>query len=384
MIMEWFDTEERRQITETAERFARTEFAGREPDPAVKVKSDIPWEAIESAGELGLLAGPLPQDLGGIELDALSEILLLERIAGGSAGVAAILAVHTAGLRALAELRDVPAVRSWIEQIRSDKRRGPPALVGLAVPEPVKERQKPDSLSGQHQTTGGNIPIQGSFICLLDASAASGLIVVDYIGASAMRLVRMDCKDAEEYSVPSYPGSGLEELPVARLKISGLVPREDDILCKGKAAATAGKELLIHLRLALAAVQMGNAEAAWRLACDYAEERFQTGRPIIEHQEVRKMLTSMELLLQAGRSLLTRGAACTDDPLRQEQLAIQADRFCGSSAELICLDAIQVLGGYGYMKDYGLEKCMRDCKTLQALLGSYTVDWLGGLNNGFI
>lgn len=375
--MEWFDTDERRQITETAERFARAELAGREPAPYSEEKPDMPWELIQSAGELGLLAGPLPEDLGGIDLDTLTEILLLERIAGGSADVAAILAVHTAGLRALAALRDIPVVRSWLEAVGSREREGPPGLIGLAIPEPVMDRRAMRSLTVQRGDAVEGAPVRGSFICLLDATSADRLLLLDFQGRSDVRLIWLSGKEAEVYSERSYPGSGLEELPWARLRVTGLVPNEDDVLCRGEQALAAGRDILVHLRLALAAVQMGNAEAARRTAFDYAEERVQTGRRINRHQEVRSMLTGMELLLQAGRSLLTRGAACTDDQPRQQKLALQADRFCASAAESICLDAIQVLGGYGYMKDYGLEGRLRDCKTLQTLLGSYSVDRLG-------
>jgi alkylation response protein AidB-like acyl-CoA dehydrogenase len=92
------------------------------------------------------------------------------------------------------------------------------------------------------------------------------------------------------------------------------------------------------------------------------------------------MLTEMECRVQACRSLAYRAAALLDGDGgvgRASSLAAQAHGFCDGEAEKVCLDAVQVLGGYGYMKDYGVEKRLRDCKSLQGILGSYVADWLG-------
>ena len=236
-------------------------------------------------------------------------------------------------------------------------------------PSPVSPHSEPDAEGPT---------LEGDFLCLPDTASAGRLVVLDPRKNGGSGLYWMEGERLRDHVEASYLGSGLETFPRARLRGVRITPAEEEVLCRGDRAEAGAEMLLTRLRVALAAVQMGNAGAARREAEQYARERVQTGRIIIEHQEVRKTLVRMETLLEAGRSLVTRVAACADAPDRQRILAEQAHRFCDEAAESICLDAIQVLGGYGYMKDYGLERRLRDCKALQGLLGSHPVDWLGG------
>lgn len=379
--MEWFETEARRQIAETAERFARKELLNSFKDVLETKEPEIPWEAIRSAGQMGLLTGPLPEELGGIALDAVSEVVLWDRIATGMAGAATLMALHTAGLQVLADLQgEVPEVRTWIENHLLQEHSGRPCLLGLVIPEPVEDCPDPVAAALTRETGEQGCTLQGGFLCLPAPSAVSRMLVLVPEGDQDAVLFWAEGTAATSCFVPSYPGSGLEEIPWGRLRFADPTPLSGEILCKGNQASGLIQKVFTRLRLALAAVQTGNAEGALLEARAYARERVQTGRTIIEHQEVRKMLTQMETQVQACRSLVYRAGALAQDTSgsnRLEILAAQAHRFCDSTAESVCLDAVQVLGGYGYMKDYGVEKRLRDCKTLQALLGSCCTDWLG-------
>ena len=380
--MEWFETEARKQVADTAGRFAENELLKRNWDLDEQGKQGLLQEVMQQAWATGFLTSSLPELLGGSALDTLSETILWETLAGGCAGVAAILAIHAAGLHVLADLQSVPSVVSWLRNEFLEARAGLPRLAGLAIPEAIVDHTRPVTSSLQDRKGDQITAIEGTFLCLLSPPAASRVIILTPAHGNDARLLWLEPGKAESLCVQSYPGSGLEELPKGRLVCVPHTPVHGEILCTGEEAFLMGRKLLTSLRLALAAMQIGNADAAWKMASRYATERVQTGRAIIEHQEVRKMLVHMETLIQAGRSLLYRAAACTGEPSGQKELAGMADTFCAHMAELVCLDAIQVLGGYGYMKDYGLEKRLRDCKTMQALLGSYAVDWLG--DDGFI
>ncbi len=221
----------------------------------------------------------------------------------------------------------------------------------------------------------------GDFLCLPGLSAGGRLITLIPAGPGEAAVGWMEPGQAEALFTPSRPGSGLEELTPGRLAFSGPLPRGLELLCQGEKASGLVRQAFIRLRIFLAAIQTGNAEAAWLEARDYSAQRVQSGRVIAEHQEVRRTLVNMETRVQACRSFVYRAAAFAESPpslAKAESMAVQAFRFCGDMAEAVCLDAVQTLGGYGYMKDYGVEKRLRDCKSLQAIMGSHPVDWLGG------
>ena len=378
--MEWFETEARRQIAETADRFARKELANTFKHILETKEPEIPWEAIRSAGKMGLLTGPLPEEQGGIGLDGLSEAVLWDRIASGLAGAATLMAFHAAGLQILAELaEDVPALRTWMEIDLFQEQVEKPPLLGLVFPEPVGDCgiSALPCLTREKGEAGGEV--QGSFLCIPSPHAVSRLLFLFPGAGRDASLFWTESTAAADCFTQSYPGSGLEEIPKGRLSFPDLTVLPGEVLCHGDHASRLIQRVFNRLRIALAAIQTGNADSALQEARAYAQERFQTGRMIIEHQEVRKMLTHMETQVQACRSFVYRAAA-RKGPDGQDQpdlLAGQAHRFCDSAAESVCLDAVQVLGGYGYKKDYGVEKRLRDCKSLQALLGSYCTDWLG-------
>jgi len=381
MIMEWFETESRRQIAETAGRFAQKELLARHREAGEAGEPGMPPQAVREAGSMGLLAGPLPEELGGVGMDAVSETILWEKISEGLAGAAALMAFHSAGLGVLADLREAPSVRAWLEEAFLEGSGEEPALVSLAVPEPVVDCGQPSAPRLESGTEAGEERLLGGFLCLPGLSAGGRLLALIPAGPGEAAVGWLDPRDAETLFTLSRPGSGLEELRPGRLAFSGPLPRGMEILCRGDEASGLVRQALIRLRISLAAIQTGNAEAAWLEARDYASQRVQTGRVITEHQEVRRMLVNMETRVQACRSFVYRAAALTEDasvPGEAEVMAGQVFRFCGEAAEAVCLDAVQVMGGYGYMKDYGVEKRLRDCKSLQAILGSHPVDWLGG------
>jgi len=382
--MEWFETEARRQIAAAADRFARKELLAGHRAAGEDGLPGMPGQALQEAGAMGLLAGPLPEDLGGADMDWVSETILWDRISGGLAGAAALMAFHAAGLRLLAGLREIPSVKAWLEETFLRENAADPALVSLTLPEPVVDLSRPAAPLLEPGEREGEARILGDFLCLPGRPATQEggrILFLAPAGPGEAAVGWAHPGVVEKNLSPSRPGSGLEELAPRRLAFSGAPCPGVEILCRGEAAGGRIRRAIARIRISLAAVQTGNAEAAWREARDYAAQRVQTGRVISEHQEVRRMLAAMETRVQACRSFTYRAAALAQDPAADpagaENMAGQVFRFCGEAAEAVCLDAVQTLGGYGYMKDYGVEKRLRDCKTLQGILGSHPNDWLG-------
>jgi len=123
-------------------------------------------------------------------------------------------------------------------------------------------------------------------------------------------------------------------------------------------------------RPTVAALALGIAEGALDYATDYAKQRKTFGKPLIGHQAIQFMLADSVTLIEAGRGLMEKAALNYDAGLRNTRLASMAKYFCSDAAMKITTDMVQVLGGYGYIKDYPVERMFRDAKLTQIFEGS--------------
>ena len=123
-------------------------------------------------------------------------------------------------------------------------------------------------------------------------------------------------------------------------------------------------------RPTVAALSMGIAEGALDYAIDYAEQRHTFGRPLIQHQAIQFMLADALTLIEAGRGLMERAALGYDSGRKNTTFASMAKSFCSDAAMKITTDMVQVLGGYGYIRDYPVERMFRDAKLTQIFEGS--------------
>lgn len=119
-----------------------------------------------------------------------------------------------------------------------------------------------------------------------------------------------------------------------------------------------------------AAISTGLSQAAIEEAVKYAKERVQFGKPIIKHQAIQFMLADMEMNTEAGRQLVYNAANLIDHHVRATKEASMAKCFCADNAMKVTTDAVQILGGYGYSREYPVEKMMRDAKIFQIFEGT--------------
>ena len=121
---------------------------------------------------------------------------------------------------------------------------------------------------------------------------------------------------------------------------------------------------------------VGIGRAAFEFARDYSKERVQFGVPIAMHQAIQFMIADMATKIEAGRLLTWQSAALLDQGKRNTLAAAHAKRFAADSAMEIATDAVQVYGGYGFIKEYPVEKLMRDAKIMQLYEGTSQIQRL--------
>ncbi len=347
------DNDELRLIADASERFAREQLTEQGHNGQ---STSFPLEQLQAAQLAGFLHAPAPEQAGGIGLDVYGQTMLLSKLARGSAGFATIVATHLAALGGLAS-----APADTIERLigRDDDK-----LLGLAFPEWTAggARLEDGKVSGQLIAPVG--PEHCSVI---------GLLVPSVDGRWQSHFVSVDKLPVK--SSPSHCGSGLDALTPIRLRLDQVELQEHSVLPANQCHP--GDRVMSEYKLLLAAVQVGNAKQALDDATVYATERKQTGRFIVDHQNIRAMLCNMQVLLSAAQSLVEKAALQPDRHEGHFDLCRQAHCFAATVTEQICLDAVQVLGGYGYMKDYPLERRLRDCKSLQGLPADHHFDALG-------
>ena len=133
---------------------------------------------------------------------------------------------------------------------------------------------------------------------------------------------------------------------------------------------------LDRTRPGVAAMAVGIARAAFEFACEYSKERQQFGVPIAMHQAVAFMIADMATKVEAGRLLTWQSASLLDNGMRNTLAASHAKRFSADSCMEVATDAVQVYGGYGFIKDYPVEKLMRDAKIMQLYEGTSQIQRL--------
>jgi alkylation response protein AidB-like acyl-CoA dehydrogenase len=135
-------------------------------------------------------------------------------------------------------------------------------------------------------------------------------------------------------------------------------------------------QTLDKIRAEVAAAALGVGRAAMEAALEYAKEREQFGRPIVSFQAIQFKLADMAIKLEAARLLVWRAAWLADQGLRNSYESAIAKAFAADSAMEITTEAVQIFGGYGYIKEYPVEKYMRDAKLLQIYEGTSEIQRL--------
>jgi butyryl-CoA dehydrogenase len=323
------EDQEYRILRETASAYAEKELA---PQAEQLDLDPAQWrirEAITKAGDMGMLAALIPDEYGGGGMDDYAFCVALEEIAVEEAGIAAALLAHNAALLPAA----MGEFKALITGVGSDAY---PAC--LAFPGEV-------SFSGGK--VEGRIPFalnaqECSLITLLPAGA----------GGTQALTVRGDAEGVE-ITAEAYQ-MGLRATRAGSIRLDGAEP--SNVISGGD--ITGGVERV--LLLGLAAIATGISRNALQKAYAYACERYQAGKMIIEHQQMRIFLAEMLAAVEQGRALVKK--ACEDGGLAPAMVAwLRATQYACKSAT----DGVQIHGGYGYMRDYGMERLMRDAKYCQ-------------------
>lgn len=349
-----------------------SEFAEKEIKPLaaeIDETGEFPWQTINKMAELNLMGLPIPKELGGAGVDTISYAMAVEEIAKRCASTAVIMSVHTSvGTYPIYLFGTEEQKQKFVPPLAKGERIGAFALTEPGAGSDAASVQTTAVLKGSHYILDGskifitNGGVAGSVVVLAMTDKSKG-----HRGISAFIVE----KGTEGFTIGSKEktmgmiGSDTSELVFENCK----VPKEN-LLGKEGMGFKIGMKALDGGRIGIAAQALGIAEAALSEGIKYSKEREQFGRPIAKFQAVQWMIANMACEIEAARMLVYQAAYIKDQESDFSKEAAMAKLYASEVAMRSAIKSLQIHGGYGYIKDYPVERFFRDAKVTEIYEGT--------------
>jgi acyl-CoA dehydrogenase len=332
-----------------------------------------PQEIIEKAWEIGLMNTHIAEEYGGPGLDYLSGCLIEEEMGWGCSGIGTSLMANG--------LASAPVSLGGSEEVKK-KYLGmlteAPKLASFCLTEP----DAGSDVSGMKTTAtkkGDKYVINGSKCFITNGGYADWYTVyaktdkdAGHRGISAFVVPKDDTVTVDK----KEDKLGQRASNTATITFNETEIPAENLLGEENHGFKLAMMTLDRTRPGVAAMAVGIAKAALEFASDYSKERVQFGVPIAMHQAVAFMIADMATKVEASRLLVWQSAVLLDQGKRNTLAASHAKRFAADSAMEVTTDAVQVYGGYGFIKEYPVEKLMRDAKIMQLYEGTSQIQRL--------
>lgn len=364
MELTW--TEEQLMMRKMVRAFAKEEI---EPFIEKMELGEFPREILEKMGELGLMGITAPEKLGGSEMDFTSYIIAIHELSKVSAVVGVILSVHTSvGTNPIIYFGNDMQKKKYVPKLASGQSLGAFCLTEPGAGSDAGSLKSKAVRNGDHYilngskvfiTNGGEADVYIVFAST-DLSKGSHGITAFIVEKNTPGLII----GKDEHKMGLH-GSRTVQLTFENMK----VPVENRLGEEGEGFKIAMANLDVG-RIGIAAQALGIAEAALEAATNYAKERVQFGKPIAAQQGIGFKLADMATAVEAARLLVYRAANLRSQGKPCGKEASMAKLFATKTAVETAIEAVQVYGGYGYTKDYPVERYFRDAKVTEIYEGT--------------
>jgi alkylation response protein AidB-like acyl-CoA dehydrogenase len=359
-------TDEQQAFREAARDFAQAELA---PFAAQwDAESEFPREAIRKAGELGFCGLYTDERAGGAGLTRLDAVIVFEELASADPSTAAFISIHNMATWMLTTFATDAIRETWGPALASAER-----LASYCLTEPGAGSDA-GSLRTRAEKDGDDYVLNGSKAFISGAGATDVLVVMARTGEEGPRGI-------SAFAVPAHlqgigygrneEKMGWHSQPTRSVTFDGVrVPADHRLGNEGDGFKIAMKGL-DGGRLNIAACSLGAAQGALDAARRYMGERRQFGKKLAEFQALQFKLADMATELVAARQMVHTAARKLDAGSHDATIwCAMAKRFATDAGFAICNDALQIHGGYGYIREYPIERLLRDCRVHQILEGT--------------
>ncbi len=359
-------TQEQQMLQKMVREFAKKEIA---PFVERMEKGEFPRDILRKMGELGLMGIPVPEEYGGSGLDFVSYIVAIHEISKVSATLGVILSVHTSvGTNPILYFGTEEQKRKYIPKLASGRYLGAFCLTepnagsdAASLKTRAERKENYYVLNGSKVfiTNGGEADTYIVFASTNPAEGRKGISAFIVEKGTPGFIIGKD-----EHKMGLY-GSRTTQISLEDC----LVPAENLLGSEGEGFNIAMANLAAG-RIGIAAQSLGIAEAALEEAVSYAKTRIQFGKPIAAQQGIAFKLADMATNVEASKLLTYQAAYLRSRNISCSKEASMAKLFASSTAMNVATEAVQVLGGYGYTKDYAVERYFRDAKVCEIYEGT--------------
>jgi acyl-CoA dehydrogenase len=370
-VVDFTLTDEQKALREMAHDFAEKEMR----PVAWEYDKDGTWpeDVLKKAWEVGLMNSHIPEEYGGPGASNMDGVLIEEEMGWGCSGIGTSLTCNG--------LATAPIMLGGSEEIKQEFLGRLTEEFGLAS-FCLTEPDAGSDVSGMRTTAvkqGDKYVINGSKCFITNGGYADFYTVyaktdkdAGHRGISAFVVPRDDTVTVDK----KEDKMGQRASNTATITFNETEIPAENLLGEENHGFKLAMMTLDRTRPGVAAMAVGIARAAFEFAIEYSKERVQFGVPIAMHQAIQFLIADMATDVEAGRCLVWKSAVELDQGKRNTLTSAHAKRFTADTAMKVATDAVQVYGGYGFIKDYPVEKLMRDAKIMQLYEGTSQIQRL--------
>ncbi len=370
--MDFSLTSEQREIRELAFKFARNEMI-----PKAQEYDDhgtFPAEIFRQAWDLGLINTCIPAEYGGPGFSSIDAVIISEALAYGCMGMNTSFMANDLALLPIVIAGSDEQKKKFLTPFTTDFR-----IASFCLTEPGNGSDA-GGIKTLIKDGGDHWIINGEKMWITNAGHAHLFVVYGTID------VNLKHKGISAIVVdPKTPGielgkkedkMGHRSSDTRGVRFNNVKVPKENMLGKPGEGWGIAMSTLDHSRPLVASSALGGSQRALDLSIQYAKERTQFGVPIAKHQAIQFMIAEMGMKVEAARLMIYKAAWMCDQGIRNTEVASYAKAFASDSCMQITTDAVQIYGGYGYSKEYPVEKLMRDAKLIQIYEGTSQIQRL--------
>jgi alkylation response protein AidB-like acyl-CoA dehydrogenase len=368
-------TDEQREIRDLVRDLARERVAPRAAE--IDKSAEFPWDMVELLREHDLFGLPFEEEHGGTGTGALMVLVAIEELSKVCATTGLLLAVQELGSLGLKLAGTEEQKARWLPRLASGE-----WIAAYALTEPgsgsdsAAMRTEAKREADEYVLSGGKRFITNAGVAELYTVFAKTDPAAGHAGISAFVV---------EASAPGFevgriePKMGIKGSTTGEIFFNDCRIPADNLLGEEGEGFRIAMRILDRSRPGIGAQGLGLAQGATDYALEYAKSRETMGKPIAEHQLIAATLADMETKCEAARGLLYKCGQLIDegaDGADLTKISAMAKLYCTDVAMEVTTDAVQILGGYGYIQEYPVERMMRDAKITQIYEGTNQIQRL--------
>ncbi len=370
--MDFSLSSEQREIRELAYKFARNEMIPKSQE--YDEHGTFPTEIFKQAWELGLINTCIPAEYGGSGFTSVDGVIISEALAYGCMGMNSSFMANDLALLPIVIGGSDEQKKKFLTPFTTEFK-----IASFCLTEPGNGSDA-GGIKTQIKDGGDHWIINGEKMWITNAGYADLFVVYGTVDVNlkhkGISAIVVDPKSPGIEVGKKEDKMGHRASDTRGVRFNNVKVPKENMLGKPGDGWGIAMSTLDHSRPLVASSALGGSQRALDLSIQYAKERTQFGVPIAKHQAVQFMIAEMGMKVEAARLLTYKAAWMCDQGIRNTEIASYAKAFASDSCMQITTDAVQIYGGYGYSREYPVEKLMRDAKLIQIYEGTSQIQRL--------